>query len=173
MRATVLLPRRFAMTDDILFEQAAQLESLLPRVMRKLFTLEQDHPATELPLSQLRVCMILQNGPRSLSALSEELGISVSAVTQLTDRLERAGFVERTAEEEDRRMKRVAMTAQGDALMKARRRTRVQRAENALAGMAPEERTVVLNALELLLASAQATAPHNNIEDPVGARLEH
>lgn len=166
------LPRQCVMTDDTLLEQAAQLENLLPRIMRKLFTLEQDHPATELPLSQLRVCMILQHGPRCLSALGDELGISVSAVTQLTDRLERAGFVERTAGEEDRRMKRVAMTAQGNALMTARRETRVQRAQNALAGMTSGERAVVLNALELLLNSSLATAPHNKIEDPVGVRLD-
>src|SRR5207244_9136663 len=94
-------------------EQAAQLESLLPRLMRTLFTLEAEHPVTELPLAQLRVCSILYTGPRTLSALGDELAISVSAVTQIADRLERAGLVERVAAPDDRRMKHLRLTSRG------------------------------------------------------------
>src|SRR5260370_5467911 len=99
------------MNEDILLAQAADLESLLPKLMRRLFTLDPSHPANELPVAQLRVCTILQAGPRTVSTISEELGISVSAVTQIADRLERAGFVERVAGQDDRRMKKLQLSA--------------------------------------------------------------
>jgi DNA-binding MarR family transcriptional regulator len=86
------------MTDETLQEQAEKLECLLPRLMRRLFTLEIDHPAMELPLAQLRMSLILQGGPRSISSLSEEMSISVSATTQIADRLERAGMVARVSD---------------------------------------------------------------------------
>ena len=47
--------------------------------------------AAELPLAQLRVCGVLCDGPRPMSAVSRELGVSLSAMTQIADRLERAG----------------------------------------------------------------------------------
>src|SRR5438128_8143690 len=89
-------------------EQAAQLECLLPKLMRRLFTLQD--AVSQLPLAQLRLCTILQGGPRPMSVLGEELSISVSAVTQIADRLERAGLVERVSEAEDRRMRRLRLT---------------------------------------------------------------
>ena len=40
--------------------------------------------------SQLRICNLLDEGPRAVSALARELSIAVSAVTQIADRLESA-----------------------------------------------------------------------------------
>jgi len=156
----------------ILFEQAAQLESLLPKLMRRLFTLDTSHPATELPLAQLRVCSILQGGPRTLSAIGDELGISVSAVTQIADRLERAGVVARVAAPGDRRMKRLQLTPQGAEMMRSRRDLRVCRAAEALEHLDPAERESVLRALQTLLEASRATAVPIPREDPVCARLE-
>ena len=143
----------------------------MPKLMRRLFTLEQDHPATELPISQLRVCTILQAGSRSLSAISDELGISVSAVTQLADRLERDGIVGRVSEGEDRRVKYLHLTPRGAEVMRSRRESRIRRATAALEVMSASERNTLLNALESLLETAMATAP-KMLEDPVGSRLE-
>src|SRR5580704_18080599 len=91
--------------EDVLQEQALQLESLLPALNRKLFTLVPDHPSAEIPMAQLRTCSILQFGPRTMTSLSEELGISLSAMTQIADRMERAGLVERIMMREDRRQR--------------------------------------------------------------------
>ncbi|HZO88327.1 MAG TPA: MarR family transcriptional regulator [Chthonomonadaceae bacterium] len=160
------------MTHDTLQEQAAQLECLLPKLMRRLFTLEPDHPVTELSLAQLRVCTILQAGPRTLSAIGVELGISVSAITQIADRLERAGLVERVAGKDDRRTRLLQLTAHGAELMRSRRQARVRHAAEALEQLSPEKRETVLRALEALLEAAQQIAPEIPAEDPVGARLE-
>src|SRR5438552_15134127 len=100
--------------------------------MRRLFTLDPSHPANDLPLAQLRVCTILQSGPRTVSAIVEELRISVSAATQIADRLERSGLVERVAEPDVRRMHQVQLTVHGTEGMRSRRETRVHGAATAL-----------------------------------------
>src|SRR5439155_10493628 len=144
-------PRIKTMNNELLLTQAAKLESLLPKLMRRLFTLDPNHPANELPLAQLRVCTILQFGPRTVSAIGEELGISVSAATQIADRLERSRLVERVAEPDDRRMKKVQLTAHGADVMRSRRETRVQGAAAVLEQMPPAARAEVLQALHVLL----------------------
>lgn len=160
------------MNEDTLSDQAVQLESLLPTVMRRLFTLQPEHPVSDLPLAQLRVCIILQAGARPMSVISEELGISISATTQIADRLERAGLVERVSEPDDRRMKNLRLTPQGKELMRLRREVRVKRAQDALEGLAPEVRETLLKMLNALLEAAKATAPLPPREDPVGVRVE-
>jgi DNA-binding MarR family transcriptional regulator len=147
------------MEQETLQRQAALLEQLLPQLMRHLFALDPEHPAMELPLAQLRVCTILQSGPRSISALGEELDTSVSAVTQIADRLERAGFVERVAEPDDRRMKKLQLTPHGAEVMRSRREARVRRAQQALATLSPESREAALHAVRVLLDAGRASAP--------------
>jgi DNA-binding MarR family transcriptional regulator len=120
--------------------------------MRQLFTTDPTHPVTDLPFGQYRLCVLLhQKGQRTMSQLGDELGISVSAVTQMADRLERSGLVERVAEMNgDRRTRYLHLTPQGRQLMESRMAQRLERAEEALRLLAPEERQVVLGALEIL-----------------------
>src|SRR5262249_23503371 len=81
----------------------------------------------------------------------DELGISVSAVTQMADRLERAGLVERVAEANgDRRTRYLQLTLHGQQLMESRLALRLERAEEVLRLLAPDERLAVLSALEVL-----------------------
>jgi DNA-binding MarR family transcriptional regulator len=161
------------MSDEVLLAQAAKLESLLPKLMRRLFTLDPSHPANELPVAQLRVCTILQAGPRTVSAISEELGISVSAATQIADRLERAGYVERVAGQDDRRMKKLQLTVHGAEVMRSRRETRVRRAAAALEQLPPSARAEVLQALHVLLDAGLAAPPPLSENEPIGIEPEH
>src|SRR4051794_238836 len=70
---------------------ARAMTSLILSLTRKLFAV--DDRAADLPLRQLRVCMLLHEGARTMSALSRDLSVSLSAMTQIADRLERAGIV--------------------------------------------------------------------------------
>ena len=161
------------MTQSLtLIEAAAHLECLLPKLMRRLFTLDPDHPVSELPVAQLRVCTMLQGGPRAISSICEEIEISASAVTQIADRLERAGLVERVAELDDRRMKNLQLTAYGEHLMASRREQRVRRVAETLENLAPEEREAALDAVQTLIDAAIATAHHTDTERVPVARLE-
>lgn len=147
-------------TDESVQDQAAELECLLPRLMRKLFSLEPDHPVYDMPVAQLRICTILQSGPRTMSALSEEAGISVSAITQMGDRMERSGMVERNAGQDDRRIRELRLTAYGAEVMRSRRAYRVERMAAALERLSPAVRVTILESIRSLMKAGEANAPH-------------
>ena len=105
--------------------QAQAITAYLPTLMRQLFTFEDD-PIAELPLAQLRVCSLLYDGPRSMSALSRELGVSLSAITQVADRLERARLVKRILDGTDRRLRCLQLTKRGDEMMRRREDARMR-----------------------------------------------
>ena len=88
-----------------------------------------------------------------------EVGMSTSAVTQIADRMERAGLVERAAARCDRRLKRLHLTVRPAELMDARRENRAQRVQDALGLMAPGLRAELLEGLEQLLQAAITTTP--------------
>ena len=128
-------------------QQAAQLEAMLPVLMARLFRLDPDHPLAEMPLAQLRICVFLQSGPRPMSAISEEFKTSVSAVTQMADRLERGDLVERITDCDDRRQKMLALTEFGARVMRTRREMRVNRVHEALKQLSPEIREMLITAI--------------------------
>lgn len=105
-------------------------------------------------MAQIRVCSILRDGPRSMSSLSSELGISLSAITQIADRLERQGMVERVPDAQDRRVKSLRLTSLGMATMEKRRKRRAELISRALEQLPPTSRDEVISALKTLLDAA-------------------
>ena len=152
--------------------QAAQLDDLMPRLMRCLLALSPHDPTTELPVAQLRVCSILRDGSHTISALARELCISVSAATPIADRLESAGIVERIAGTRDRRMRNLRLTDYGAQIMRARRQRRVRRAAALLAELTPARRAAVLRALQELLRAGDAKASEATVAVPTSAELD-
>jgi DNA-binding MarR family transcriptional regulator len=144
------------MSKQVLLRQAADVEAILPRLMRQLFTLDVNDPTIELPVGQVRVCSILREGPRTMSAISKELGISLSGTTQIADRLERVGLVERIGGTDDRRVKSLQLTPHGVEVMRRRNERRVRRVAEALGALEPEERIALLDAIQALLRASQA-----------------
>jgi len=136
--------------DSQLLEQAAAIVELMPKAMRRLFALDQDDPTAELPVAQLRVCGILRDGPHTVSELSRELGVSLSAATQLAGRLEKSGLAERVHEQRDRRVRSLRLTEHGERVMRRRTDKRTARAAQVLAGMEPQCRAAVVRALRAL-----------------------
>jgi DNA-binding MarR family transcriptional regulator len=128
--------------------------------------------ADELPLAQLRLCGALSEGPRTMSGLSRELGVSLSSLTQIADRLERARLVKRTAAEDDRRVRCLQLTARGAAMMRKRRDARLRHSLAVLEHLSATERELVLAAMETLVTacarargdgeSAHSTSPNGN-----------
>src|SRR5438477_7631090 len=97
------------MDEPKLHVQARAIAALFLPLARQLFTAD-DAVAAELPLAQLRVCGILYGGPRSMSVLGRELNVSLSAMTQIADRLERARLVKRVTVGDDRRVRCLQLT---------------------------------------------------------------
>ncbi len=145
-----------AMDEATNLRHAKSAAALLLGLARHLLAADHD-PAAELPLAQLRVCGILHGGPRRMSALGRELGVSLSAMTQIADRLERARLVRRVAEGTDRRIRCLRLTPRGERIMRLREEARLRRIVAALAHLSAEERTEVLAALEKLVRACEAS----------------
>ena len=91
-----------------------------------------------------------------MSALSRALGVSLSALTQIADRLERARLVKRVAEENDRRVRCLQLTPRGETMMRKRRKERVLRAFAVLQRLSPPQRELVRTSLEILVNACSA-----------------
>jgi DNA-binding MarR family transcriptional regulator len=148
--------------------EARTIASLLPAIMGQLFAAD-DHLAVELPLAQLRVCGMLYDGPHPMSVLSRELGVSLSAMTQIADRLERVRMVKRVGQGDDRRVRCLQLTQRGKKIMQLREDGRVQRVSAVLQHLPPKSRGEVLATLQTLIRACTATReqdghfePHNN-----------
>ena len=136
--------------------EAVALAALLPSLMRQLFTVDHDDVAADLPLAQLRACASLQDGPLPMSVLSRELGVTLSAMTQLADRLERADLVRREAEEKDRRVRCLQLTPRAEKIMRRHGDSRIRSVSAVLSHLSPDERKGILAALETLMKASAA-----------------
>ncbi len=146
------------MSDDLLRKQATEVTSALSGIIRRINALDADDPTMDLPIAQLRVCGLLREGRMSMSEIGRELGISMSAVTQLADRLERAGLVERVPEPHDRRVRCLELTSHGAEIMAQRKEKRLARAMEALDLIPEEGRSEVIRSLRILLGAARAVS---------------
>lgn len=143
------------MRQQDLLAIAETVAGLILRLARGLTSSEQD-PADNLPLAQLRLCGILSEGSRPMSALSRELCVSLSALTQIADRLERARLVKRVAEGNDRRVRCLQLTAQGEKMMRNRCEARVRRTLLVLERLSSSQRDAVRASLEVLVNACAA-----------------
>ncbi len=143
------------MSQEDLHEIAEAVAGLFPRLARGLSSAEKDL-ADDLPLAQLRLCGMLCEGSQPMSALSHALGVSLSALTQIADRLERARLVKRVAEENDRRVRCLQLTARGEKMTRKRREARVLRTLAVLEHLSAPQREAVRASLEVLVKACSA-----------------
>jgi DNA-binding MarR family transcriptional regulator len=121
---------------------------LFMKVVRDLLYV--DDSTSDLPLRQLRVCTALLDGPRSMSQLSRELRVSLSAMTQIADRLERAGLAARLTSLDDRRVRCLQLTPRGLRAMRTRQDARASRLADVFSRLTPPQRAQVTAALAML-----------------------
>jgi DNA-binding MarR family transcriptional regulator len=111
--------------DDLLdFAVAAQLTglALTDRAMDRLH--ERGHP--QLRVSHGYLFQLLIEGPTTIGELAAQLGVTQQAVSKTVADLAAAGYVQRTPDPTDGRIRRVALTERGHAAV---RDTRAVRAE--------------------------------------------
>jgi DNA-binding MarR family transcriptional regulator len=154
-----------------LHADAERLETLMPIVLRVLHRNDPHDALAELSVAQLRILRILSGSPHTASAVGDILGLSVSAITQIVNRLEATGFVFRSDDESDRRIKKLALTDQGREILSSRRQNRVAQAELALSRLPATARRQLIGSLELLIS--QGHIENDERELTVVAELEH
>jgi DNA-binding MarR family transcriptional regulator len=135
----------------------AEIGKLFMKVARDVLYV--DDSTSDLPLRQLRICTALVDGPRTMSQLGRELRVSLSAMTQIADRLERSGLVMRVADEADRRVRCLQLTPRGLRAMRAREELRLTRVGEVFSKLSPAERVQIAAALETLARVVTPIAP--------------
>jgi DNA-binding MarR family transcriptional regulator len=151
--------------DELLkLEEAHKLSLLLPAIMRQIFTLEEEL-TVNLPIAQLRVCLILREGTRTMSDLSRELGVSLSAMTQIADRLERANLVSRVADRNDRRIRCLQLTPQGEKIMLRHEESRIQNVLAVFNCLSTSARMEILAALDTLMKATIAAKTNTPLQE--------
>ena len=122
-------------------ELAAALERLV-RLFRQVTT------AGDLSLTAAATLATLErSGPRRLTELAAQEGVTQPAMTQLVGRLHDAGLVERSADPADGRVVRVGLTDAGRAALAARRASRAGRLADLLARLDPDDRAALAAAV--------------------------
>lgn len=140
--------------NETIQSQAQTAAAFLLQLVQGLFP--GDDPAAKLPVAQLRVCNNLRGGRRSMSELSRKLGVSLSAMTQLADRLEKAHLVKRVAQTADRRVRCLQLTERGEKIMQTREEARVQRMSALLERLSPDARQEVQDVLGMMVRTHAA-----------------
>ena len=97
-----------------------------------------------------------RSGPRRLTALAVQEGVTQPAMTQLVARLQDSGLVRREADPADGRVVQVRLTDQGREMLARRRAVRAERLAGILARISPADQTALGAALPAIDALASA-----------------
>lgn len=107
-------------------------------------------------------------GPMRLTDLASREGMAQPSMTQLVQRLERAGLVARLTDPGDGRARLVEITAEGELLIQNRQHIRRERLATLVETLTDEQRTalwlsahVALPLLSRLIANAEGPAERN------------
>lgn len=136
---------------------AAGLDELAHLAVRHSGTPREISFTTASTLSRLE-----HEGARRLTSLAVDEGVAQPSMTQLIQRLERQGLVERDRDPDDRRVVWVSISADGRRLLADRRRSRAAQMAELLARLGPQEEealsAAVLAALPVMRKLAERHA---------------
>jgi DNA-binding MarR family transcriptional regulator len=153
-------------------EMALKLGALLLRCMggasSEVFRVIDD---SGLTFSQMKVLVELESpdeDARTVTALSEELGISPASASRAADGLVRKKLATRVEDPDDRRVRRLALTSRGRELAERIISARLAGLEEFTASLAGDERQKLEAALEALLKRPEIAELYANYERKVG-----
>lgn len=166
MAAPVPEPAR-ATAGDVTERDRAMLE--IARQLATAIPLTHD---PDLTVRQLFVLHLLSQAPRSIGAIAEELGITISSASGHADRLEMTGLIRRVRPDrpEDRRRVICHLTAAGTTALTDHLRLGNLRLEALLAELSHDEIRLVEQAMGLLIRAARqviAKAKPTSPDSPV------
>jgi DNA-binding MarR family transcriptional regulator len=148
-------------------ETAARLGALLRYVF--LFDQGEHLRAIEesgLTMTQFKGLLILRHreGAQPVGELAEALGLSVAAVSRAVEALVKRRLVTRAADEVDRRVRRVAISAKGEALANALIATRLAGLEGFAASLTAAQRRKLDAAVASLFDRDEIAAAYKQLK---------
>lgn len=113
----------------------------------------------ELNYSQAQILFHVAKNPGALVGdTARSFGITIPAVTQVVDRLESKGFLERSDDPRDRRQVRLYLTRPGESLARELEELQVKGLARVLKRLTPADRKDVIRGIERLVAAARGEA---------------
>ena len=103
----------------------------------------------DVSITQMKTLHALTDCDREVSVkeLSDRLGLSMPGASRMVEALLRRGWLERREDPDDRRIKRVGITAAGRAIVERIETARLVGLEEYAAALTPEQRTTLSSAL--------------------------
>ena len=137
---------------------SAALWVVLARAYRSMAAfVERSVAALDIGLSDFMILeALLHKGPLTMSELCEAALITNASMTAAIDRLEERAFVERVTDNQDRRVRRVQLTAQGVALIKRLYAKHERDLDDVMSSVSPSERAELRRGLKAIGLAAQA-----------------
>jgi DNA-binding MarR family transcriptional regulator len=123
-----------------------------------------------LTFAQMKVLNELETpdeDARTVTALSEELGISVASASRAADGLVRKKLATRVEDPDDRRIRRLALTAGGHRLAARIIAARLATLEEFTGSLEPDERRKLESALDALMKRPEVAAIYRTNERKV------
>ncbi|CAG1016335.1 putative HTH-type transcriptional regulator YusO [Anaerolineales bacterium] len=149
------------MTDSIQFSQAlrAWMEISTHRSMHERSRFAK---STGLSMPQLGILMQLHHKGRcGVSEIGERFDISNAAASQLVEKLVQAGYLERTEDPNDRRVKQLTLTTKAEKLIESSAQKRYRWLDELTSQLSAEEQTKAAEALAILTKAAQKLEDRN------------
>ncbi len=117
---------------------ALQIYSLM-RLMRKNVT-NTVTLAHELSMVQLQALQLISEGHETMRVLANEMHVKMPTLTTHIDKLEKAGYVKRSHDSDDRRVIRVTMTTKGKTAWKKSMDAKMERMQTMLQKMSLKDK---------------------------------
>jgi len=110
---------------------------------------------TGLSMPQFSILMQLHyKGSCGMSEIVERAHVTAAAASQLVEKLVQGGLIERTEDPTDRRAKQLTLSKKGAQLVEQGIEERHRWMDALAANISPEEKGVIVEALEILIRAA-------------------
>ena len=139
------------MLNDVIADPLTVANELRPVLLRLSRELRKETEQMGVTSRQVTLLWLVREHPGlSLRELAAEERISAPALSGHVDRLEKAGLLERSRDESDRRRMGLSLTAEGDRLLKRVRARRTTWLAERLRGLDDDELAALEHAIEPL-----------------------
>lgn len=148
MQATTASPQA-PVSHDVAVSLTALMRHLVTGTGRDFF---KEVERQGLTFSQIKSLNLLaQQDPMTLKAISDEIGLSLPAISRGVDSLVKRGLVKRAEDPTDRRAKRVSLTAKGRSTFEGLLELRLAGIRAFVDGLEPAERDAIAEGLAPLM----------------------
>jgi DNA-binding MarR family transcriptional regulator len=137
------------MTEDLFLNAIREWMEIA--MHRSLHAFIRNIRESDLSFSQINTLFRLHHhGPSPVNDLADHLGITTAAVSQLLEPLKKVGLIQRSEDPSDRRVKLIAPTEAGEALVKKSMRNRHAWLSELSEKLTAEEKEQLLPSIQLL-----------------------